>query len=90
MAGEIDQIAGCRQHVFAAADDLAADIGQGDVARPPLDHRDAQFAFEVADLHRQRGLGHRAGLGRAAEMAVFGQRRKIVELSKRDHDDQIN
>ena len=90
MAGEVDQIARGRQHVFAAAGDFAADIGQDDVARPPLDHRHAQGAFQIANLHRQRRLGDGAGLRRAAEMAVFGQRREITKLSKRDHCHQIN
>ena len=90
MAGEIDQIARGRQHVFAAAGDFAPDIGQHHVARPPLDHGDAERPLEVADLHRQRGLGHGAGLGSAAEMAVLGERREITKLSQRDHSDQIN
>ena len=85
MAGKIDQIARGRQHVLAAPRDFAPDIGQHHVARPPLHHGDAEGAFEVADLHRQRGLGHGAGLGGAAEMAVFGERREITKLSKRDH-----
>ena len=90
MPGEIDQVARGRQHVFAAPGDLAPDIGQHHVARPPLHHGDAEGALEIADLHRQRGLGHGTGLGGAAEMAVFGQGREITKLSKRDHIDQIN
>ena len=85
MAGEIDQIARGRQHVVAASGDFAPDIGQHHVARPPLHHGDAERPLEIADLHRQRRLGHRAGLGGAAEMAVFGERREIAKLSKRDH-----
>src|SRR6202790_4952685 len=90
MAGKIDQIARGREHLFAAAGDFAPDIGQHHLARPPLDHRDAECLLEVANLHRQRGLGHGAGLGGAAEMAVFGERREITKLSKRDHSDKIN
>ena len=90
MAGEIDEVARGREHVFAAAGDFAPDIGQHHLARPPLDHGDAEFPLEVADLHRQRRLGHRTGLGGAAEMAVPGQRREITKLSKRDHPHQIN
>jgi hypothetical protein len=41
--------------------------------------------LQVADLHGQRGLGDGAGLGGAAEMAVFGERGEITKLSKRDH-----
>ena len=90
MAGKIDQIARGRQHVLGPPRDFAPDIGQHHVARPPLHHGDAEGAFQIADLHRQRRLGHGAGLGGAAEMAVFGQCREITKLSKRDHADQIN
>ncbi len=90
MAREIDQVAGGREHFLAAPGNFAADIGQHHIARPPLDHRNAERPLKIADLHRQRGLGHGAGLGRAAEMAVFGQRRKVTKLSQRDHLHQIN
>ena len=90
MAGEIDQIARSREQIFAAAGDLAPDIGQHHIAGTPFDHRNAECALKVAYLHRQSGLGHGAGLGRAAEMAVSGERRKIPKLSKRDHRHQIN
>ena len=85
MAREIDEIARGREHVLAAAGDLAADFGQHHLARPPLDHGDAERALEIADLHRQRRLGDGAGLGGPAEMAVLGQRGEIAKLSKRDH-----
>ena len=71
MAGEIDQIARGRQHVLAAAGDFTPDIGQHHVARPPLDHGDPERPLQVADLHRQRRLGHGTGLRGAAEMAVL-------------------
>ena len=90
MAGEIDQIARRRQHVLAAAGDFAPDIGQHHLAGPPLHHSDAERALEIADLHRQSGLGYGTGLGSAAEMAVLGECREITELSQRDHPDQIN
>ena len=90
MAGEIDQIARGRQHVLAAAGDFAPDIGQHHVARTPFHHSDAERALEVADLHRQSGLGDGTGLGGAAEMAVPGERGEIAKLSKRDHSHQIN
>jgi len=51
---------------------------------------DAEGTLQVADLHRQSRLGHGAGLGGAAEMAVFGERGEITKLSKRDHPHQIN
>ena len=85
MAGEIDQVARGREDVFTAAGDFAPDIGQHHLAWPPLDHGNPEFALEVAYLHRQRRLGHRTGLGGAAEMAVPGQSGEITKLSKRDH-----
>ncbi len=90
MPGKIHQIARGGQHVLGPPRDLAADIGQHHIARPPLHHGDAEGTFQIADLHRQRGLGHGTGLGGAAEMTVFGQSREITKLSKRDHPDQIN
>jgi hypothetical protein len=90
MAREIDQIARGSENVLAAPGNFAPDIGQHHVARPPLHHRNAKRALEVAYLHRQRGLGHGARLGGAAEMAMFGECGKITQLSKGDHTDQIN
>ena len=89
MAGEIDQVAGRRQHVLAPPHDLLADLGQHDLAGPALDQFDAEPLLEIADLHGQRRLGHRAGLGGAAEMPVLGQRIEITELPQRDHVDKI-
>jgi len=52
LAGEVDQIAGSRQHLFATLGDLPPDIGQHHIARPPLHHGDAERALQIADLHR--------------------------------------
>ena len=90
MTGEVDQIARGREHVLSPPRDFAPDIGQHHIARPPFHHSDPERALQVANLHRQSGLGHGAGLGGAAEMAVFGERREITKLSKRDHLHQIN
>ena len=90
LMGEVDQVARCRQHVLGPPRDFAPDIGQHHIARPPLHHRDAEGALQVANLHGQGGLGHGAGLGGAAEMAMFGERGEITKLSKRDHPHQIN
>ncbi len=90
MAGKVDEIARGRQHRFAASRDFAPDIGQHHLARTSFHHGDPQRALEVADLHRQRWLGHGTGLGGAAEMAMLGERSEIAELSERDHSDKIN
>ena len=73
MAGEIDQIARAGKNRFGASGYFRADLGQRRLARPALDQLDSKRLFEVADLHRQRRLRHRAGVRRAAEMAVLGQ-----------------
>ena len=90
MPGEVDQVARRREDVFAAAGNLAPDIGQHHIARPSLHHRNPERPLEVANLHRQSGLGHGAGLGSAAKMAMLGERGEIAELSERDHADKIN
>ena len=66
------------------------DIGQHDVARTPLDHLHAQLPLQVADLHGQRRLGDRAGVGGPAKMPMLGQRGQISQLFQRDHGDKIN
>ena len=73
VPGEIDEIARTGENRFGSSGDLRADLGQRRLARPPLDQLDVKRLLEVADLHRQRRLGHRAGVRRAAEMAVLGQ-----------------
>ncbi len=90
MTGKINQITRGRQHLVAAPRDLAADIRQHHIARPPLDHGDAKGPLEIADLHREGRLRDRAGFRRPAEMAVLGERREIAKLPERNHPDQIN
>ncbi len=70
MAREIRQVAGRGQHALGALRHLGADVGQGDFARPPLDQRHAEVCLQLPDLHGERRLGHRAGLGGLAEMPV--------------------
>ena len=89
MAGEIDQVAGGSQHVFAAAYDLLADLRQSDVAGPPLDQFDAEPLLEIANLHGQGRLGDRAGFRCPSEMPVLGQGIEIAKLPQRDHIDKI-
>ena len=73
MAREIDKIARGRKNVLGALRDLGADIGERDLARPALDQRRRRAALQIANLHRQRRLGDRAGLGGPAEMPVLGR-----------------
>ena len=72
----------------------AASVGarlRHDGRRPVADACPATFAVEQAkaelglefkDLAAQRGLAHVAGRGRAAKMAVIGNRDHIFEVSK--------
>ena len=90
MPGEIEEIARRGQDLLAALGDLDPDIGQHHVAWAALDHLDAELPLQVADLHGQRRLGHRAGIGGPAEMPMLGQRGEISELFQRDHIDKIN
>ena len=70
MEREIREVAGRGQHPLGALRHLDADVGQGDLARPPLDQRHAELRLQLLDLHGQRRLRHRAGLGGLAEMPV--------------------
>ena len=75
--------------IFAAVDDLAPDLGQHHLARPAFDQDDAELTLEILDLHRQRGLRHRAGLRRLAEVTMLRQQGQIAELSEGDHSNKI-
>ena len=46
---------------------------------------DIELLFEVADLHRERRLGDRAGLGGAAKMPMLGKGFEITQLAQSDH-----
>ena len=75
MAREIDQVARRGEHALGAPRDFDAGFGEHHVARPALDQVDAEVLLQVADLHRQRRLGDRAGLRGPAEMPVLGRAR---------------
>src|SRR5208337_1963020 len=49
-------------------------------ARAPVDEQHAQCVFELLDAGRQSGLGHAAGFGGAAEVALAGERNQEFEL----------
>jgi len=76
VAGEITtRIARHGQHAFGAVHHILAESGQGHFAGPPFDQRHAKLRFQLLDLHGQRRLRHRTGLGGLAEMPVVRQRR---------------
>ena len=89
VARKLGEVARGRQHALGAPCDFDAGLGQDHFAGPPLDQIGAEVLLEVADLHRERGLGHRAGLGGLAEVPVLGQGRQISQLFQRDHRDKI-
>jgi len=81
--GEIDEIAAGREHILAAAGDLAADLVRFDFARPPLDHRDAQFCSRGRESHRERRLVTAQASAGAAKMPNFATP-KILKLPRRE------
>ena len=54
--------------------------GEAQEARGPLHQHDAQRVLELLDAGREGRLGHAAGLGGAAEVALASQRQQIFEL----------
>jgi hypothetical protein len=79
-AGQIAQLVHGAQDVAGAGGELMAKRGQPDLARAAFDQGRADQAFQLLDLHRQRGLGDRAILGRAAEMAGPGKGLEVAQL----------
>ena len=89
VARELGQVARGSEHALGAPRHLRAGLGQHHLAGPPLDQFDAEVLLQLADLHRKRRLGHRAGLRGLAEMPVLGQRGQISQLFQGDHGDKI-
>jgi len=55
-------------------DRVEAKRGQDDVALCAVDQRRLEHVLELLDAGAQGRLGHAAGLGSAAEMAMVGER----------------
>ncbi len=64
--------------------EFLAEARQPHLARATLEQAGAQGVFQLPDLHRQRGLGNRAGIGRASEMPVAGKRLEVSKLLERE------
>ena len=85
VAREIDQVAGGGEDLLGALRHVQAGVGERDLARPPLDQFGADLALQLAHLHRQRRLGHRAVRRRPPEMPVARERGEITQLPQGDH-----
>ena len=85
LLGVIEQVAHRGEDHPPATDDLRALLGQLDARLPPLDETDLKLVLKLLDLHAERGLGDRAGLGCPAEMEGPGQGLEVAQLAKGDH-----
>ena len=65
------------------SDEFLAEVGEPDLSRASLEQRRAERFLQFLDLHRQRRLRDRAGVRRAAEMAMPRQRLEIAKLLER-------
>src|SRR5690606_17609173 len=70
------------QHAPRALGHLVADRRQHHLAWRAFHQRHAQFLLQLADLRRQRRLADEAGRGRAAEVAMVGQRHQVLEVAE--------
>ena len=82
-ACQVTQIVDGAQDIADALDEFLAEIGQANFAPASLEDLRAQRFLQFLDLHRQGGLGDRAGLRRAPEMAVPRQCLDVAELFER-------
>lgn len=82
MAGEVDEIAGRGQNALAPPRHFLAQLGELDRAGTPFHQYGVEFAFQLAHLHGQGRLGHRAGLGGAAEMAMAREGFEVAQLAQ--------
>ena len=69
-----------------ALDQFLPEPGQRDLPRAPLQQRATERLLHFFDLHREGRLRNRAGVRRAAEMAMSRQRVEIAELAQRHID----
>src|SRR6516225_9808369 len=79
--------AGGTRKLLEIHDDLAGTLdrveakrGEDDVALGAVDQRRLEHVLELLDASAQGGLGHAAGLGSAAEMAMVGERHQVAQM----------
>mmetsp|Transcript_53129 Transcript_53129/g.124294 ORF Transcript_53129/g.124294 Transcript_53129/m.124294 type:complete len:240 (-) Transcript_53129:1084-1803(-) len=80
--GDLLDRAGLVEHGLGLAHDLLAQRCHGDLAAAALEDLQVQLLFELLDRDRQGRLGHEAGLGRAAEMALAGHGDDVAQLGQ--------
>ena len=83
MLRELDHLAHVAEDAGGALGDLAPLVRQQHAGTRALDEDEAELLLELVDLHGKGRLRHRAGLRRAAEMLLAGQRVEIAELLQR-------
>ena len=75
-------VLGARQHVACVAVEEAAGFGELERACAALEQRGAQLLFQLLDLPAQRGLGDEQALGRAGEIALFGNGDEVAQMAE--------
>jgi len=66
-----------------------AESGQAAHAPAPIEKRTAQLRFQLLDGKCQRRLSDTAAIGRASEVLLLAERKKVMGLLKRHHRGQV-
>ena len=90
MLSRVCQVAHCTEDRSGALGDIEAKIGEHRSARAPLDQLDTERFFQLAHLHRKRGLTDSALLRGSSEVLVTSKYLKIMKLPDRNHADKLS
>src|SRR6185312_2860820 len=71
-----------QEHAPGLLEHRGSGIGQGDLARGPVQQVDAELLLELANLLADRGLGDVEALGGTAEMQLLGDGDEIPQVPK--------
>ena len=85
VAGEIDEVAPGREDALPTPRHFGADVREHDIAWTAFDEIDFEHPFQLANLHRQGRLRHRARFGGASEMPMLRQGAEVPQLSEGRH-----
>ena len=80
--GNLADGVGLLQHSLGLAQHLVTQRSDGDLVGIALENLQLQLFFQLLDGHRQRGLRHMAGLGRAAEVLFAGHGDDVFEFGQ--------